>query len=194
MGYVLLRKYHDSGNAANFGTELTQTVASSGKGRSWIAAKLVDTQLPHWDGTSSAGPFALNGTGLVAGAKAREKLDEWLAGSSLPSIDEMDVLMLVLMPWLRPGVGVGTRINDDPNKVSSGGSRRPPPLALTHELIHAYYNAIGGQLGREDSILGGNGGRLFELMSTGLPPFENATLGENQMRAAWPLAARVAYP
>lgn len=194
MGYVQLRKYHEARNLGLFSGELTTTVNASGKGRPWIAAKLVDTRLPHWNGTSSASPFALNGTGPVAGAKAREKLDEWLAGSSLPTLDEMDILMLVMMPWLQPGPGVGTRISYDPNKVSSGGSTRPPPLALAHELVHAYYNAIGGQLGREDSVQESNGGRLFELMSSGLPPFNTATFGENQMRAAWPFAARNAYP
>lgn len=194
MGYVLMRKYHDGTDQNRFTAELQHTVQASTKGRSWIAAKLVDQTLPHWNGGTSPGPFGARGKGLVSAAKAKAQLDDWLAGNSMPDNDEMDILLLVLRTWLRPGPGVGTRINYDPKKTISGGQMRPPPIALVHELMHAYFNATGTQLGREDSIQEANGGRLFELMSCGLRPFDTDTFGENQIRTVWPHAPRMQYP
>ena len=105
-------------------------------------------------------------------------------------------VMLVLEPWARSGTGVGTRINYDPHKDSSGGLPRPPHAALFHELVHALYNAGGNQLGREDSSIETAGGRLFELMAVGLPPFDTRPFSENMFRAAWPggCSPRRAYP
>jgi hypothetical protein len=58
------------------------------------------------------------------------------------------------------------------------------------------YYARGEQLGSEDSQSGFRGGRHFELMSVGLPPFDTEPYSENALRAAWAPAvpARTAYP
>ena len=123
------------------------------------------------------------------------KLDAWIAGTAtLPTNDEIDAILLVLEQWIQRGVGVGTRINYDPHKTVANGQPRPPQVALFHELMHAYYNALGAQLGREDSMNEANGGRLFELMAVGLAPFQARQFSENQMRTVLGVALRPTYP
>lgn len=210
MGYARLRKYHDAGDNTQFSQELAHTIQQSTHDKRWLAEQLYRTLLPTWLGTTLPSPFRnpvrpVAPPSLAGGRKPLPatpidlivaKIDTWLAATDRPSIDEMDVLMLVLEPWARPGVGVGTRINYDPQKDQSGGLPRPPHAALFHELVHALYNAGGNQLGREDSASEDNGGRLFELMSVGLPPFDTRPFSENQFRAEWPAgcAPRRQYP
>lgn len=123
------------------------------------------------------------------------KLDAWIAGTApLPGYDELDVILLVLEAQIQRGPGVGTRINYDPHKTATATGTRPPQVALFHELTHAYYNALGAQLGREDSIQEANGGRLFELMAVGLPPFNTRPYGENQFRTLLGVTLRPSYP
>jgi len=210
MGYTRLRKYHDAMDNANFSQELAHTIQQSAHDKRWLAKQLYDTLLPTWQAATLPSPFR-NPARVVAppplpGARKPlpatpidlivAQIDTWLAATARPTIDEMDVLMLVLEPWVRSGTGVGTRINYDPHKDQSGGLPRPPHAALLHELIHALYNAGGNQLGREDSADESNGGRLFELMSVGLPPFDTRPFSENKFRAEWPAgcAPRQRYP
>jgi hypothetical protein len=123
------------------------------------------------------------------------KLDAWIAGTAtLPTYDELDAILLVLEAHIQHGPGVGTRINYDPHKTTTATGSRPPHVALFHELVHAYYNATGTQLGREDSVQESNGGRLFELMSVGLPPFNTRPYSENQFRAVLNVTPRAVYP
>jgi hypothetical protein len=209
-GYKRLRKYHDMGDNAQFAAELLFTLQASTHDKQWLAKQLYETQLPTWQATSLPSPFrnppraaappsrpgAPKALPLTPIALAVTEIDSWLAGTTRPGIDQMDVLMLVLEPWARSGNGCGTRINYDPHKDQAGGLPRPPHAALFHELVHALYNASGDQLGREDSSLESAGGRLFELMSVGLPPFDTRPYSENQFRAAWPAgcAPRAQYP
>ncbi len=210
-GYKRLRKYHDAMDNAQFSQELQYTLQQSTHDRAWLARELYNTSIPTWQSTTLPSPFRSSArvgapAPLPPGARkplpatpidlTLAKIDTWLAGTARPTIDEMDVLMLVLAPWARSGNGVGTRINYDPHKDTAGGLPRPPHAALFHELVHAYYNAKGDQLGREDSSVETAGGRLFELMSVGLPPFDNAPYSENAFRAEWPggCAPRAQYP
>jgi hypothetical protein len=189
-GYKKLRKWHDSTNAAQFGVELAATLNNAHQNAAWLAAQLQATGLPHWNNTIDAAPIAP----FADAGTTTAKVGTWLAGAALPTVDEMDVLMLVLEPYADNGNGVGSRINYDPQKVSVASGPRPPEVALFHELVHAFYNAQGAQLGREDSSAEDVGGRLFELMSVGLPPFDTRPYSENAMRAAWPCALRPGYP
>ncbi|GAB5536323.1 MAG: hypothetical protein Rubg2KO_25720 [Rubricoccaceae bacterium] len=190
MGYKLLRKYHDA-SSPMFKDELASTMQRGRLDRAALAHRLTRQMLYTWAGGRTPSPFMQRGPGQ----KASDKIGEWLAGTSRPTNDEMDVLMLVLEPYLKSGPGVGTRINYDPAKEITQGQRRPPQVALFHELIHAYYNAGGNQLGREDSAAEGNGGRLFELMAVGLPPFDDRQFSENKLREAWPgCSLRGSYP
>jgi hypothetical protein len=209
-GYVLLRQHHDSGNAASFGAELQVTVqtmqAATGNGIPWLAAQLHQQAVTTWANAQIrplgnpprppapphvGGPRPLPPTPpqIIQGM-----INNWIAGGGLPTRDEADALMIVLEPWLNPGLGCATRINFDPHKEVVAGVRRPPHCGLFHELVHAYYNATGRQLGREDSLNEGNGGRLFELMAVGLGPFAARPFHENAFRAAIGAPLRMAYP
>ena len=189
-GYKTMRKWHDNARAADFSAALAVALNNAHQNQAWLVAQLQATGLPRWNNTVDAAPiapFANPGT-------TNTKVGTWLAGTTLPSVDEMDVLMLVLEPHAANGNGCGSRINYDPQKTSVASGPRPPEVALFHELVHAYYNAQGAQLGREDSSAEDAGGRLFELMSVGLPPFDTRPYSENAMRAAWPWALRGTYP
>jgi hypothetical protein len=60
--------------------------------------------------------------------------------------------------------------------------------------MHGYYNASGSQLGCEESTDVKNGGRHFELMAVGLPPYDDEPYSENKFRTAWGCALRLKYP
>lgn len=206
--YRKLRQHHDMMDKTQFASELQTTLLSSGHNKNWLAEQLHRTDLPLWSGGTTASPFKSIARPALAAAlpgKPRPQplnphqvneleIDQWLAGTKLPSRDEMDVLCLVLEPWLDRGVGTSSLISYDPHKVAVGGASRPPHVALVHELVHAYYNAIGGQLGREDSINENNGGRLFELMAVGLGPFAAWPYSENKFRTAIAFGLRAQYP
>jgi Effector protein len=200
--YKRLRRYHDSGDNANFAAELQATIVSSTQNKRWLADQCYRKNLALWSGASTTSPMrnipqpprppgALPRTPVDL---AEALIDTWLAATALPTRDEMDIVCLVLEPWLANGNGANTLVNYDPHKVVASGLSRPPQVALFHELVHAYYNAMGGQLGREDSLNEGNGGRLFELMSVGLPPFDTRPYGENQFRNVLGVALRTQYP
>ncbi len=211
-GYVLLRQKHDAQNAVGFGQELQQTLnnlqAATGNGIPWVAERLYYQQVATWNNQQVrpyrnpappvvAAPHGGNGTKplpqtpptIIAGL-----INAYLAGTALPSRDEADAIMLVLEDYLNPGAGVATRIYFDPHKEVVNGMTRPPHCGLFHELTHAYYNALGRQLGREDSLDEGNGGRLFELMSVGLGPFATRPFSENAFRTALGIPLRLSYP
>jgi hypothetical protein len=52
----------------------------------------------------------------------------------------------------------------------------------------------GRQLGTEDSSSEYAQGRHFELMSVGLPPFDNRPFSENKYRTAVACPTRASYP
>ncbi len=185
MGYTLLRKYNDNGDDAKFAAELRLTMQRAGLSSGDLGDLLGKTQLNNWQGGVDQSPFPMFLQDRIA-----VQVETWLKGATRLGHAEMDVLMLALYQTapgsIKSGSGVGTRINYDPHKTSTAGIERPPQVKLFHELIHAYYNAGGNQLGREDSAMVTNGGRLFELMSVGLPPFDTAPFSENKLRAEWP--------
>jgi hypothetical protein len=189
-GYKKLRRFHDGLEREQFAQELRATMTRAGHGSRWLASRLHLKGLPRWSGATDPSPFAARNMDEI-----EAEINTWRDGSVLPNNDKMDVLMLVLEEWLANGPGVGTRINYDPHKVLVGGTERPAHVGLFHELMHGYYNALGGQLGREDSASEDNGGRLFELMAVGLPPFNERPFSENQFRTAigWPFP-RTQYP
>lgn len=196
MGYVLLRKYHDSNTKMTFAPELAGTIQRSGLTHARLAEKLRNQTMPHWVGGPTPSPFR----NRPNGQRAEDLIPLWVDTSPqnarhMPTRDEMDILCLVLEPHLRPGPGVGTMIDFDPHKEITAGTKRPPAVGLFHELMHGYYNAAGKQLGREDSADERNGGRLFELMAVGLAPFDRRPFSENQLRKQWPgCPLRAQYP
>jgi hypothetical protein len=183
--YKKLRQLDDSGNTAGFAAELTSTLQTAGHDAAWLTAQLMATGLPRWDGTTDPAPIAP----FQDTQTTRSKVDAWLAGAKRPDIDEMDVLMLVLAQWAANGPGVSSRIEYDYTKTALSTGPRPPAVGLFHELVHAYHNAHGSQLGREDSVKEDNGGRLYECMAVGLGPFAGHPYTENAMRASYPNVA-----
>ena len=209
-GYCVLRMKHDMGDQAGFAVELTATIQRmtlAGHDVNWLAKELYKVQIPLWNGGMMASPFrnlpVPPPLPVALGRKPIPQLptvpivaliNSYQAGAAMPGLDQMDALALVLEPWMQAGTGCATRINYDPHKTVVNGVNRPAQCGLYHELVHAYYNVIGKQLGREDSINEGNGGRLFEAMAVGLGPFATRTICENSFRAALGVQARTTYP
>jgi len=200
--YKRLRRFHDRNENANFAAELLATINASPHDKAWLADQCYRQDLPLWSAANAMSPFrglpqpprAARALPKTPVQLAEDLIDSFLAGAALPTRDQMDILCLVLEPWLVNGTGTNTLINYDPHKVVASGTHRPPQVALFHELVHAYYNAAGGQLGREDSLNEDNGGRLFELMSVGLPPFDTRPYSENAFRHALGVSNRAQYP
>lgn len=212
-GYVLLRQHHDSGNAAQFGAELqaalTALQLATGHDTAWVADQLYRLSFRTWTNAApTLRPFQnppRPAAPVVAVGAARPvpptppqliaaMIAQWVAGNGLPSLDQADALMILLQDYLNPGLGCATRITFDPHKDIVAGVARPPHCGLFHELVHAYYNALGRQLGREDSLAEGNGGRLFEMMAVGIGPFTAATFSENAFRTELGVVLRNTYP
>lgn len=208
-GYYVLRMNHDSGNQGVFTQELTATVQRmnvAGHNLNWLADQLYRVMIPRWGGGAMPSPFRNLPAGVLPalpGARPVPQLptvpiiallNTYLAGTAMPTLDQMDALVLVLEPWMTAGLGCATRINYDPQKTVVNGQNRPAVVGLYHELVHAYYNAVGKQLGREDSLNEGNGGRLFEAQAVGLGDFGNRAICENKFRTALGVPLRVTYP
>lgn len=208
-GYYVLRMNHDAGNQAVFSQELTATVQRmtlAGHNLNWLADQLYRVTIPRWAGGTMPSPFRNLPAGVhpaLPGARPVPQLptvpivallNNFLAGTAMPSLDQMDALVLVLEPWMTAGLGCASRINYDPHKIVVNGQNRPAVVGLYHELVHAYYNAVGKQLGREDSINEGNGGRLFEAQAVGLGDFGNRAICENKFRTALGVPLRLTYP
>ena len=190
-GYTEMRFRYGQAARAEFADELRWSMGAAHLDVPALATQLLGTQLPQWDSTSSPSPFQSDGQ---EGTEA--KITTWLKAEKLPSIDEMDILSIVLEPHLRDGGGSAITIAYNPSLVDAGGGagRRPPQVGLAHELTHAYYHVRGIQLGHEASEAVANGGRLYELMAVGMPPFRNRPYSENKMRALIPRPDRTQYP
>lgn len=207
--YYALRMHHDAGTQGPFTAEFTAAIGrmtAAGQNLNWLADQLYRVMIPTWNGGQMQSPF--RGLPMVMIPRPQGQrpvpqtpiqqivtiLNTYLAGTAMPNLDQMDALVLVLEPWMQAGPGVATRINYDPQKSVVNGQARPPQVGLYHELVHAYYNAIGKQLGREDSLNEGNGGRLFEAMAVGLGPFNTRPISENKFRQDLGVALRNTYP
>ncbi len=199
-GCVMLRfRYEQAAGAptVEFAQELTNSLQRSGHNVAWLAAQLIANPLPNWQGGTTPPSWLPVGQPFMREAAVQAKVRAWLAGTELPDNEQMDGILLALRTSanaLQAGPGANALITYDPNKTQSGGQFRPPHAALFHELVHAYYTARGEQLGREDSQRVDVGGRFFELMSVGLPPFHTAPYSENVFRAQWPCGPRNQYP
>jgi hypothetical protein len=194
-GYTKLRAAHLSGTAEEFGDHLRYAMQKGGWNVENLAEALLNTGLPHWDGTVSATPY------VGEQNEVSDLLYEWFAGTRKPNGDQsghalVDVLSLVLAEDLEPGGGTGSGISYNPDLVDAGANagRRPAVVGLAHELTHAWYSVTGRQLGIEDSSSETAGGRLFELQAVGMGPYHNAPYSENRMRQALHVQARRAYP
>lgn len=208
-GYYILRMKHDAQDNLGFSQELALAIGkmtAAGHDMNWLANQLYNVTIPTWNGGSMLSPYRTAPLVVPPGqAVARPmpqtpivtitaQINAYIAQTARPSNDEMDAIMLVLEPWLTPGLGCATRVDYDPNKVIVNGQMRPAQCGLFHELTHALYNVQGRQLGREDSANEGNGGRLFEAAAVGFGPFAARAISENAYRAALGVLPRGSYP
>lgn len=112
-------------------------------------------------------------------------------------------LLIVLQPGMNAGVGCSSRVNWNPahTTVTIAGQQlqRPPYIALAHELIHAFNDLNGLQIGLDN---GAPSTVLYEYMCVGLGPWANpanlATMPnppktENAIRALANLPLRTQY-
>ena len=97
-----------------------------------------------------------------------------------------DDLLRFLRPWLKPGLGSGSRINFNPDAelgcMGDQMMKRPPAIGLAHELCHAWRNAVGQRLFDDAMSCGLDDD---EVMTTGFPPYQYEKYSENLFRAAW---------
>lgn len=176
---------------ATFADEFAIAIQAYVGGKVALAKALLKATLYSWQGNALPNPMC--GTKVKLSEQrtyVEGKIDLWLAGTTLPSFDQADLLVQVMEPYLRAGGGGRVRVYYDP-ALSAG---RPAHVGLVHELVHSYYTVYGKQLGVEDSSSELSGGRHFELMSVGLPPYQNRPFSENKYRQAVACPARGSYP
>jgi len=104
------------------------------------------------------------------------------------------ILFLMTGGGTKPGNGKGSysRVYFDPRRTATSMGQRPSYIGLGHELIHAYYNSLGGQWSHsEDS--GHYSTTLYEYMRGGLGPFSTNAISENRLRAQANVALRNRY-
>jgi hypothetical protein len=168
-----------------FGHSLQVELTSNHLTAPVLAAALPLVGLPGWNGHTRLNPFALM---TVPNRLAR--VTGWLAGTANdPTDTEMDVLVMCLTnPTCGPGCDV--RIYWDPQYVVN----RPAIVGLFHELVHAYYLTKGANPGIIESTREGDGGRHFELMAVGMPPYHDREFSENKLRGRIGVGPRNAYP
>jgi hypothetical protein len=112
-------------------------------------------------------------------------------------------LLIVLQPGMNAGVGCSSRVNWNPahNTLTIAGvqHQRPPYISLAHELIHAFNDLNGRQIGLDNNS---PSTVLYEYMCVGLGPWANpANLAamanppktENAIRALAHLPLRTQY-
>ena len=178
---VVLRQAQGNGDKTRFAASLNVTLTSLGLSAAQLVGQLRATPLPRWSGATDPAPIEP----FEDAAATQTKVDDWIAGRELPSNDELDILLLIVEPAAEAGSPNGSGIGYDPQKLTTSTGARPPQVALFHELVHAYYNALGKQLGAEESTNEDAGGRLFELMAVGMGPFAGRPYSENALRHAW---------
>jgi len=151
-----------------------------------LAAALPAVQLPSWNGGTSPNPFQ-----GMTNANVINRVNDWIAGNLLPTHPEMDVLVMpACLPNPTRGGGCNVAVKYDPRHNAG----RPAIVGLFHELVHAYYLTKGANPGIIESSAEDAGGRHFELMAVGMPPYQNRRFSENKFRLAMNVAARNVYP
>ena len=117
-------------------------------------------------------------------------------------------LLVALWPQARnrPGTGGHSRVRWNAGSGSIGltnGRRqvRSKSIGLAHELVHAYYNGCGLQMGRDNPLAGADNvptvhdAALFEYMCVGLGVWSNEPVSENAIRSQWHMVvSRTLFP
>ena len=207
---VRMRQLYNQADYVTFGAELSYTLqraraTNPAHDLAWVATQVLTTPLYRWDIADNVPNSPFNPRGVLPAAPAFAGIRDLLTtqitqiitgrlpitGSELHQ-ELVDLLVLVLRPYLRLGRGTSSSVMFNPLKTHSNAVYRPPQVTIMHELTHAYYNITGSQLSPEDSTTE-RIGRYFEQASVGLPPFDNAPYSENRMRAAMGHPLRTRY-
>ncbi|HEX4807765.1 MAG TPA: hypothetical protein VH325_02475 [Bryobacteraceae bacterium] len=128
---------------------------------------------------------------LKANTVSANQVAKWLEGQHIDNreIREHAVLATIVITYGAAAAGDGSRSwvtwdAGDPEYWLN--QRRPPAVALAHELLHAYFNLKGLQPGVED---GHFSTVLFEYRCVGIGPWDEQTPSENTIRREWRDAA-----
>lgn len=157
-------------------------------------ALLVDPRYLRWS-SSNEGYFndqtlmgSLDASGYNIGITHHE-VAGWIAGQPLPgrltqrAKDHALVATLAALRAVSPsGSGSESSIGWNPYASNPLNLVRPPAIGLAHELVHAYYNGLGEQLGYD---FGHPSTVLFEFLCVGLGPWDEELLSENGIRRNW---------
>lgn len=132
-----------------------------------------------------------------------QQLMTWLAGGGFPNFEAwllndavvtgvnlrkllFQAMIVTLFPNSAAQAGTGTFVGwnvlDEELNRQGNADWRPPAIGLAHELMHALYNARGTAPGYDDNNFTITSA---ELQATGIVPFNNNAVSENQVRAQW---------
>lgn len=177
----------------NVGAEIQNALnaipAANPNPHQWLANAMNACPYYTLQGAVNMAPSNLNVTPL--------QVQNWIAG--LPPFPQpfpagqydqlKNVLLTVLWPGSRqhPGPGSGALVTWNPASAAITLTtglvmNRSKSIGLAHELIHAYYNVFGLQMGIDN---GHASTAIYEYMCVGLGPWAAEPISENQIRAGW---------
>ncbi|MFB8787304.1 MAG: M91 family zinc metallopeptidase [Potamolinea sp.] len=194
-------------NAANTAIEITNSLNALGlnnpAGRAAVAAQI--NMIPNYQlvGPVAGNPvqFGVTAAHVNGWATGANAFPAPLAPANLDALKH--ALLIVLQPGMTAGTGCSSRVNWNPtiNGITIGGvfTPRPAHVGLAHELIHAYNDMMGLQIGID---FGAPSTVLYEYMCVGLGPWANPAnlaalpnppLTENSIRALSGVPLRPQY-
>lgn len=108
------------------------------------------------------------------------------AGVNADQVRQLLLTALADGAMLNPGIGTNSLVewSQSTHITLTSGIRaaRPKAVGLSHELIHALYNATGQQMGVDN---GHYSTVLFEYQCVGLGPWTTYPISENKVRSEW---------
>jgi hypothetical protein len=124
-------------------------------------------------------------------------LQEWVTNNNFPQGldparlgDAQVALGAVLADGAGQGIGGHSQVRWSTSNTMVLGQQRPSSVGLGHELIHAYHNQLGDQLGSDN---GTADTALFEYQCVGLGRFAGTGHTENGLRDSAGLPQRDRY-
>jgi hypothetical protein len=187
-------------DGGNFRNELNACLALAGRAGDgqWLANRINATPVYDIRGAPSVAPSNLG--------VSQQEADDWINGVTVfpapyngAAVSRLErALLTALWPQARqrPGPGghsaVRWRSESRTIRLTTGVVQtRSKSIGLAHELVHAYYNGAGLQMGRDNPEPDDNGvptvpsAALFEYQCVGLGIWAGEPISENAIRAQW---------
>jgi len=157
---------------------------------SWLL--LADPRYLRWSDTNEGysrwfRPFGVQGNNVGATGAL---INHWLQGNALQAplntpdatrhVKRSTIAATYAQAPAGPGCNVSVRWESRPGRADN--DRRPPPIGLGHELVHAYHGVRGTQPGHEQEV---GSPVLFEFLCVGIGPWDFAPVTENALRSQW---------